>query len=41
MSEFYEHILELIRAVGRGMERSPGSFADAEERRCVTTCSSR
>ena len=42
MSEFYEHILELIRAVGRGMERSPGSFAEAEEeRRCVTTCSSR
>ena len=31
MSEFYEHILELIRAVGRGMERSPGSFAEAEE----------
>ena len=31
MGEFYEHILELIRAVGRGMERSPGSFAEAEE----------
>ncbi len=31
MSEFYEHILDLIRTVGRGMERSPGSFAEAEE----------
>jgi hypothetical protein len=31
MSEFYEHIIELIRAVGRGIERSPGSFAQAEE----------
>ena len=31
MAEFYEHILGLVRAVGRGMERSPGSFADADE----------
>jgi hypothetical protein len=31
MAEFYEHILELIRAVGRGMERSPGSFENADE----------
>jgi len=31
LDEFYEHILGIIRAVGRGLERSPGSFADAEE----------
>jgi hypothetical protein len=31
MAEFYEHILGLLRAVGRGMERSPGSFANADE----------
>jgi hypothetical protein len=31
LDEFYEHILEIIRAVGRGLERSPGSFADAAE----------
>jgi hypothetical protein len=31
LDEFYEHILGIIRAVGRGLERSPGSFADADE----------
>ena len=31
LDEFYEHILEVIRAVGRGLERSPGSFKDADE----------
>lgn len=27
----YDHVLEVVRAVGRGLERSPGSFARAEE----------
>jgi hypothetical protein len=31
LDEFYNHILEVIRAVGRGLERSPGSFSGAEE----------
>jgi hypothetical protein len=31
LGEFYEHILDVIRAVGRGLERSPGSFSDAGE----------
>jgi hypothetical protein len=31
LDEFYDHILDVIRAVGRGLERSPGSFASAEE----------
>jgi hypothetical protein len=31
MLELYEHILDLIRAVGQGMERSPGSFEGAGE----------
>jgi hypothetical protein len=31
LDEFYDHILEVIRAVGRGLERSPGSFSGAEE----------
>jgi len=31
LDEFYKHILDVIRAVGRGLERSPGSFRDADE----------
>jgi hypothetical protein len=31
LDEFYDHILDVIRAVGRGLERSPGSFASAGE----------
>lgn len=31
LDEFYDHILGVIRAVGRGLERSPGSFVSAEE----------
>jgi hypothetical protein len=31
LGEFYEHILDIIRAVGRGMERTPGSFANVGE----------
>jgi hypothetical protein len=31
LDEFYDHILTIIRAVGRGLERSPGSFANADE----------
>lgn len=31
LDDFYEHILKIIRAVGRGLERSPGSYADADE----------
>jgi hypothetical protein len=31
LGEFYEHILSLIRAVGRGLERSPGSFSGVRE----------
>jgi hypothetical protein len=31
LDEFYPHILSIIRAVGRGLERSVGSFRDAGE----------
>ncbi|HZY72141.1 MAG TPA: hypothetical protein VFE22_03430 [Edaphobacter sp.] len=31
LDEFYEHMLDVIRAVGRGPERSPGSFGSGEE----------
>jgi len=31
LDELYDHILEVIRSVGRGLERSPGSFAGAPE----------
>lgn len=31
LAELYEHVLEVIRAVGRGWERTPGSFANFEE----------
>lgn len=31
LDEFYGHIISVIRAVGRGMERTPDSFSGAEE----------
>jgi hypothetical protein len=31
LAELYEHVLEVIRAVGRGWERTPGSFTNFEE----------
>lgn len=31
LDEFYDHILDVIRAEARGLERSPGSFAHADE----------
>jgi hypothetical protein len=31
LGDFYEHILSLVRAVGRGLERSPGSFSGVRE----------
>jgi hypothetical protein len=31
LDEFYDDILRIIRAVGRGLERTPGTFADASE----------
>jgi hypothetical protein len=31
LDEFYDDILRIIRAVGRGIERSPGTFAEAGE----------
>ena len=31
LDEFYDHILQVLRAEARGLERSPGSFAGADE----------
>lgn len=31
LDELYEHVLDVVRAVGRGMERSPGSFKGVDE----------
>jgi hypothetical protein len=31
LDEFYDHIISLVRAVGRGMERTPDSFSAAGE----------